>query len=80
MKLANAVKLLSQYGEVNQDESGARIKIDGWTYGASTNWNEQEVLFLYCECGANTWDRQFYTYDTLKSFKESINRHFKATV
>ena len=37
MKLANAVKLLSQYGEVNQDESGARIKIDGWTYGASTN-------------------------------------------
>lgn len=45
MKLANAVKLLSQYGEVNQDESGARIKIDGWTYGASTNWNEQEVLF-----------------------------------
>ena len=48
MKLTNAIKLLSQYGEVKQDETGARIEIDGWTYGASTNWNEQEVLFLYC--------------------------------
>lgn len=51
MKLASAIKLLSQYGEVKQDKTGAKIKIDGWTYGASTNWNEQEVLFLYCECG-----------------------------
>ena len=45
MKLTNAIKLLSQYGEVKQDETGARIEIDGWTYAASTNWNEQEVLF-----------------------------------
>lgn len=29
MKLTNAIKLLSQYGEVKQDETGARIEIDG---------------------------------------------------
>lgn len=27
MKLTNAIKLLSQYGEVKQDETGARIEI-----------------------------------------------------
>ena len=37
MKLTNAIKLLSQYGEVKQDETGARIEIDGWTYGAGTS-------------------------------------------
>ena len=28
MKLASAIKLLSQYGEVKQDKTGAKIKID----------------------------------------------------
>ena len=71
MKLTNAIKLLSQYGKVKQDETGARIEINGWTYGASTNWNEQEVLFLYCECGTNTRDRHFYSYN-LKSSVEMM--------
>ena len=79
MKLTNAIKLLNQYGEVKQDETGARIEIDGWTYGASTNWNEQEVLFLYCECGANTWNRQFYSYNTLKGLKNCMDRYIRAT-
>ena len=79
MKLASAIKLLSQYGEVKQDKTGAKIKIDGWTYGASTNWNEQEVLFLYCECGADTWNRQFYSYNTLKGLKYCMDRCIRAT-
>ena len=79
MKLTNAIKLLSQYGEVKQDETGARIEIDGWTYGASTNWNEQEVLFLYCECGTNTRDRHFYSYNTLKGLKDCMDRYIRAT-
>ena len=46
MKLANAVKLLSQYGEVNQDESGARIKIDGLEPAELGNISDRELGFL----------------------------------
>ena len=46
MKLTNAIKLLSQYGKVKQDETGARIEINGWTYGASELERARGSIFI----------------------------------
>lgn len=74
MKLENAVKLLSQYGEVKLSETGATIEINNKTYGACTNCGEQNVQFLFLEYDLDMYNRFFFTYHTLKSFKDCIER------
>lgn len=74
MKLDNAIKLLSQYGEVKINDIGATIEINNKTYGARTNCGEKDVMYLFIEYDLDMYNRFFYTYHTLKHLKDCIDR------